>query len=99
MTVQKTQCLPFCSTKSNLENKTDDNAEINLFVSRLQKILCCTKPQAIDIYEILSFNRDRIDLGAINKTVNWLSKSGATLPVVAANAHILVTPLGESFIH
>lgn len=85
-----------CDSKVSGKNKTDCNDEVSPVVIELQKKLQCTKAEAVDVYELLSTNSDGFKLDKINRTLKFLSRIGASMPVIVKNCHILLVSLGKS---
>lgn len=94
----KMQCLFYVTTKDtqlHVDNKTTKISDTNQSIFKLEKILRCNRHETTKLYEYLSSNSERVDIDAINKTVKWLRRIGATSPVVLKNCHILLLPLGR----
>lgn len=99
--VQRSQQLNYskngCDTKLSGKNKSDCNDEVSPIVTELQKRLQCTKPEAAEVYEQLSTNGDGFKLDTTNRTLKFLSRIGASMPVIVKNCQILLVSLGKSF--
>lgn len=78
------------------QNKTIDESDINPEAIKLQKTFNCTIAEAAKVYEFLSTNSDGVDLNQINKTLKWLNRCGATLPVMLINCHIFLCSSSKS---
>lgn len=92
------QCLFYVTKKDtqlHVDNKTTKIPDTNQSILKLEKILRCNRHETTKLYEYLSSNSERVDIDAINKTVKWLRRIGATSPVVLRNCHILLLPLGR----
>lgn len=94
----KIQCLFFMTTKYkqlHVDNKITKITDTNQSILKLEKILRCNKLDATKLYEYLSRNCEWVNIDAINKTVKWLRRIGASSPVILKNCHILLLPLGR----
>lgn len=88
-------CTIECNKSLNVNTESNNNIEISPTAIELQKRLQCTNSEAVEVYEYLSANCDRINLEAVNRTVKWLHRIGATSSIIVKNAHILLIPLGK----
>lgn len=89
-----------CSEDKNLNIKVNSISETDdPKLAALRKIFQCTRTEAVEVLEFLSDlcgdDVHKIDLHAINKTVRWLHRCGATLPIIMKNCHLLLLPIGE----
>lgn len=77
------------SRKSNQANPVE--------IKEIQQIFECTEVDAVKLHEYFSASQDdaAINLGTINKTVKWLIRIGASMPIIIGNCHILLIPIGK----
>lgn len=80
------------------ETKTKTEIENDPKVIELEKALRCTKSEAISVYVYFSKNFTEMDLKKMNKTVKWLHRLGAEIPIIVENCHLFLVPLGKIFV-
>lgn len=76
-----------------------DEVAIDTRAVEFQEIFQCTYAEAVKVSQFLkTLSEDgvgNVNLHAINRTVNWLHRSGATLPIIMKNCHLLLIPIGK----
>lgn len=91
-------CLPFSTITNDTSLSTAVDVEVSNFKEwdALTKMFQCTDAEAAEVLELLTILcADGIDLRAIKKTVKWLHRCGATLPIIRKNCHLLILPIGK----
>lgn len=88
--------------KSNKQSESDCTCSNATEIDQIQQIFQCTLEEAAKLHEyfltVAAQNDDSaaaIRLETINKTVKWLMRKGASMPIIIGNCHILFLPIGK----
>lgn len=70
-------------------------------IVKTQKIFKCTEAEAVKLHDYFSSAQNdgsasAISLETVSKTVKWLRRIGASMPIIIGNCHILLIPIGEA---
>lgn len=103
--IRRIQRLGYSNTSEdkslNNNNNTIDLGDevVKTKLAAFSKMFKCTHVEALEVLEFLSDLTAQaesiIDLRSMNQSVRWLHRSGATLPIIMKNCHLLLIPIGE----